>query len=61
MEGCSEPAERSLSRQRLSGTNLKLKPGERKAHLCRKHYKEFKKETKQERELEKARFRSNLR
>jgi hypothetical protein len=58
VEGCSSEAVRSLSVGRLSGTSLHLKPGSKKALLCKEHYKMFKKETKEQRKLERDRYRS---
>jgi len=36
---------------------MQLKPGTKRAKLCREHYKEFKKLTKEQRKLDKARYR----
>lgn len=47
VKGCDRPAERSFSIRKVSGTSLELKdPGCRQVHLCREHYRELKKETK---------------
>ena len=46
VEGCNEPAVRSVSRRKIeeSGVGFKLKESKAKRiYLCRKHYKEFKK------------------
>ncbi|MEM0118218.1 MAG: hypothetical protein QXX17_06600 [Conexivisphaerales archaeon] len=56
VSGCSQPAERSLSASRLP-PSFQLKPGTRRAKLCREHYKEFKKLTKEQRKVEKSRYR----
>lgn len=54
--GCDKQAVRSLSTQKVSSAGLKV--GEaRRAYLCKDHYKEFKKETKEEKRLEKWRYR----
>ena len=51
--GCENPAARSLPAVRVKGADLKLKDEEaRRAHLCKDHYKKFKKATKDDRELE---------
>lgn len=51
--GCDKEAERSISLKQVSKSDLKLKdPNVRSAHLCKEHYKEFKKETKTSRELD---------
>jgi len=50
--GCSKPAYRSISAKNASKAGLKVKKERGKAHLCHDHYKEYKKATKKERELE---------
>jgi hypothetical protein len=51
--GCDKESERSISLKQFSQSSLKLKdPGVRSAHLCKEHYKSFKKETKSSRELD---------
>lgn len=54
--GCDKEAVRSLSTEKVSSAGLRV--GEaRRAYLCKEHYKEFKKETKKEKMLEKWRYR----
>jgi hypothetical protein len=50
---CEEPAIRSISAKK-AGKILKLGTGprEKKAHLCKEHYKEFRKATKRDRKYE---------
>lgn len=50
--GCSNPAERSIPRKKAEGVLGNLDGGGRRVHLCREHYKKFRKATKKERELE---------
>lgn len=52
--GCGGEAVRSLSTTKVKEAlpDLKLATESRRAHLCRNHYKQFRKKTKQERELE---------
>ncbi|MDR0509112.1 MAG: hypothetical protein LBG63_04755, partial [Candidatus Methanoplasma sp.] len=51
--GCDKEAERSIGLKQFSKSSLKLKDqGVRSAHLCKDHYKTFKKETKTSRELD---------
>jgi len=51
---CSNDAVRSLQTDQVKKARLKV--GEaRRAYLCKEHYKEFKKETKKDRALEKWR------
>ncbi len=56
IEGCSQPAKRSISAKNLGGTSLKVRASSHRVNLCKDHYKQFKKETKQDRAIEKARF-----
>ncbi|MCK9322700.1 MAG: hypothetical protein RBR05_01765 [Candidatus Methanomethylophilaceae archaeon] len=51
--GCDKEYERSLNIKQVAQTTLKLKSNDlRNVHLCKEHYKEFKKETKTNRELD---------
>ncbi len=51
--GCDKEAERSLNIKQVAETNLELKSSDlRNVHLCKDHYKEYKKESKTERELD---------
>jgi hypothetical protein len=58
--GCGLPSKRSISIRNLAGTNLKVSSSAGRVNLCKDHYKQFKKETKGNREVERARFK-NLR
>ncbi|WOV92715.1 MAG: hypothetical protein R1F52_06285 [Candidatus Nitrosoabyssus spongiisocia] len=52
---CEEDAVKSLNTKRVEESGLRVKGG-KKSVLCKIHYKEWKKETKQDRELERSRF-----
>ncbi len=53
VEGCSCEAERSLNMKQVARCNLNLKdPDARSVHLCREHYKQYKKETKTDRSID---------
>ncbi len=54
VSGCNNEAVRSLSADKVKSAGLRVGEG-RRAFLCREHYKEFKKVTKKDRELEKWR------
>ena len=54
--GCDKEAVRSLSAEKVSSAGLKVGTT-RRSYLCKDHYKEFKKETKKEKMLEKWRYR----
>ncbi len=56
VEGCGADAERSLSREKVAGSGLKVVGEGRRVYLCNQHYKAWKKATKKERELNKVRF-----
>ena len=53
--GCGRDAVRSLARDKVSAAGLKVDEG-RRSYLCRLHYKEYKKNTKKDKLLEKWRF-----
>lgn len=51
--GCENAAERSINIKQAARSNLKMKTeGLRSVHLCKEHYKDYKKQTKQDRELD---------
>lgn len=53
VEGCGAEAERSVAGKKAEGAGLTLSSDPSKnAHLCRTHYREFKKKTKKDRTLE---------
>jgi hypothetical protein len=55
VSGCEEKVKKAVSYKKIQKVLPKLKfdkPGKR-VHLCKEHYKEFKKVTKNERKLEK--------
>ncbi|MEM1995362.1 MAG: hypothetical protein QXW32_07840 [Nitrososphaerales archaeon] len=56
VEGCGVDAERSISRDKISGTDLKVAGEGRRVYLCSQHYKVWKKATKKDREIDRARF-----
>ncbi|HLI46490.1 MAG TPA: hypothetical protein VKU94_04785 [Geobacterales bacterium] len=55
--GCNNEAERSISAQRAYLSNsLKLPSNISQAYLCKEHYKVWKKDTKEIREIERLRW-----
>jgi hypothetical protein len=54
--GCSNKAERSLSKEQLSGSGLTAGGEGRRVYLCHEHYKAWKKATKKSKSLERARW-----
>ncbi|MEM3622900.1 MAG: hypothetical protein QXR76_03905 [Candidatus Bathyarchaeia archaeon] len=53
--GCGGEAVRSLSVEKVKSAGLNVGSGERRAYLCKEHYKEYKKRTKKDKMLEKWR------
>jgi hypothetical protein len=50
--GCEKESEKSLNIKQVTETSLNLKSSDlRNVHLCKEHYKEYKKETRQSRDL----------
>ncbi|MEA3559150.1 MAG: hypothetical protein U9R75_07860 [Candidatus Thermoplasmatota archaeon] len=54
ISGCSEETSRSVSAKKVQGAGLDTKVKKGKVHLCKEHYKEFKKKTKEDRKLERV-------
>jgi hypothetical protein len=54
--GCDKDAVRSLTTSKVEGTGLSISGSPKKTTLCKDHYKEWKKATKDEREVERARY-----
>ena len=59
VQGCGKEARRSLSTKKVKEAlpALKLGAESRRVHLCKDHYRQFRKATKQEREVERAAWR----
>jgi len=55
VSGCGRDAVRSLSSDKVKLAGLKVS-SEKRAYLCKEHYKEFKKKTKKDKQLEKMRY-----
>ena len=52
VSGCSDEAVRSVSAEKARKVGLSVSKSRGKVHLCKRHYKDFKKATKKDRELE---------
>jgi hypothetical protein len=52
VKGCETEAERSISGDAASEAGLKVAEDLKRVHLCKTHYKEYKKLSKGEREIE---------
>jgi thymidine kinase len=56
VSGCGREAARSISTDKVKSAGLKVGSNEKRAYLCREHYKEFKKKTKKDKTLDKWRY-----
>ena len=56
VSGCSREAIRSLSAGKVKSTGLNVGGSERRVYLCKEHYKEYKKKTKKDKQLEQWRY-----
>ncbi len=56
VEGCENEGARSLNTTKVENANLRVNSTGKKSVLCKEHYKEYKKESKDDRDLERARF-----
>ena len=56
VSGCDKAGVRSLSTSKVEGTGLSISGASKKTVLCKEHYKEWKKATKDERDVERARY-----
>jgi hypothetical protein len=54
--GCGRDAERSISMDKAKAAGLRVASSEKRAYLCKEHYKEYKKKTKKDKTLEKWRY-----
>ena len=52
VRGCSDTSVKTVAAQKARDAGLSIPSDLRKAHLCKKHYKIYKKATKKDRELE---------
>lgn len=51
VKGCGSEAERSISEDAATEAGLKVDEGIKRAHLCKEHYREYKKLSRKDREL----------
>ena len=56
VEGCDQDGARSLNTLKVENAGLRVNSSGKKSILCKTHYKEYKKESKDDRDLERARF-----
>lgn len=58
VSGCSKETIRSLSAAKVRSAGLDVSGSERRAYLCKEHYKEYKKRTKKEKKVEQWRYKA---
>jgi len=56
VSGCGREAVRSISAEKARAAGLNVGSGEKRAYICKEHYKEFKKRTKKDKTLDKWRY-----
>lgn len=56
VDGCDTEGARSLNTTKVENAGLRVRTAGKKTVLCKQHYKEYKKESKDDRALERARF-----
>lgn len=55
VSGCGKEAVRSISADKVKLAGLRV-GNEKRAYLCREHYREYKKKTKKDKQLERWRY-----
>ncbi len=56
VSGCNGEAVRSISVDKVKAAGLKVDSSDKRAYICKEHYKEFKKKTKKDKTLDKWRY-----
>jgi hypothetical protein len=56
VSGCDDIGIRSINTSKVEDAGLRVSSSGKKSVLCKTHYKEWKKETKDDRSLERARY-----
>jgi len=56
VSGCGKEAVRSLSSEKARSAGLNVSSGEKRVYVCKEHYKEFKKQTKKDKIVDKWRY-----
>ena len=55
-DSCDQDGTRSLNTSKVENAGIRVNSSGKKTVLCKEHYKEYKKESKDDRDLERARF-----
>ena len=56
VSGCGREAARSISADKVKAAGLPVSSKEKRAFICKEHYKEFKKKTKKDKTLDQWRW-----
>ncbi len=56
VDGCTNDGARSLNTTKVENAGLRVNSTGKKTVLCKPHYKEYKKESKDDRALDRARY-----
>ena len=56
VSGCGREAARSISADKVKAAGFKVSSEEKRAFICKEHYKEFKKKTKKDKTLDQWRW-----
>ena len=56
VSGCGNEAARSISADKVKAAGLNVGNDDKRAYICKEHYKEFKKKTKKDKTLDKWRY-----
>lgn len=56
VSGCKNEAARSITADKCKAAGLNVNTTEKRAFICKEHYKEFKKKTKKDKTLDKWRY-----
>jgi len=52
VKGCTKESERSLAKDMVEEVGMEIEEDAKRAHLCKEHYKEYKKRSKNERTID---------
>jgi hypothetical protein len=55
VSGCGREAARSIPSDKVRAAGLNVGSGDKRAYICKEHYKEYKKKTKKDKTIEKWR------
>ncbi len=56
VSGCSREAARSITADKVKAAGLSVSSEEKRAFICKEHYKEFKKKSKKDKTLDRMRW-----